>query len=79
MREEPPTGAARTCPVRRGKVDGEREARLTGAGWRMVIQRKGGKDKRSRKHRRGATSASPGLAHASSTCSPGWPRLVRKR
>jgi IS5 family transposase len=29
----------------KGYVDGEREARLAGAGWRMFIQRKGGKDK----------------------------------
>jgi IS5 family transposase len=31
------------CPVR--YVDGEREARLASAGWRMFIQRKGSKDK----------------------------------
>ena len=29
----------------KGYVDGEREARLANAGWRMFIQRKGGKDK----------------------------------
>jgi IS5 family transposase len=29
----------------KGYVDGEREARLASAGWRMFIQRKGGKDK----------------------------------
>lgn len=31
--------------IRKLKVDGEREARLMGAGWRMFIQRKGNKDK----------------------------------
>ena len=29
----------------KGYVDGEREARLAQAGWRMFIQRKGSKDK----------------------------------
>lgn len=29
----------------KGYVDGEREARLNGQGWRMHIQRKGSKDK----------------------------------
>jgi IS5 family transposase len=29
----------------KGYVDGEREGRLTDAGWRMFIQRRGGKDR----------------------------------
>jgi len=36
---------SRTVLADKGYVDGEREARLTDAGWRMFIQCKGGKDK----------------------------------
>ena len=49
----------------KGYVDGERETRLTDAGWRMFIQRKGAKDK-------------PLREPASNTCSPGWPRWAAR-
>jgi IS5 family transposase len=39
------TNASRAVLTDKGYVDGEREVRLTDAGWRMFIQRKGGKGK----------------------------------
>jgi len=40
-----PSNTSRDVYADKGYVDGEREARLTGQGWRMHIQRKGTKDK----------------------------------
>jgi IS5 family transposase len=40
-----PSNTSRDLYADKGYVDGEREARLTGQGWRMHIQRKGTKDK----------------------------------
>jgi hypothetical protein len=40
-----PNNTSRDLYADKGYVDGEREARLTGQGWRMHIQRKGTKDK----------------------------------
>jgi IS5 family transposase len=40
-----PANTSRAVLADKGYIDGEREARLTAAGWRMSIQRKGSKDK----------------------------------
>ena len=62
-----PANTSRGIHADKGYVDGEREARMKGQGWRMHSQRKGSKDSRCPKRRSAATSASPSRALASST------------
>jgi IS5 family transposase len=63
----------------KGYVDGKREARLASAGWRMFIQRKGGKDKSLSETQEKRNRPSPGIVHASSTCLSVSRRWDRKR
>jgi IS5 family transposase len=65
-------------PVNTNYVDGEREARLRGHGWRVHIQARAARTSLSQQHRSTATCASPRPARASSMSLPNWRRWVTR-
>jgi IS5 family transposase len=71
-----PCNTSRDAYADKGYVNGKREARLKGEGWRMHIQRKGSKDNplsaAQERRKSGATAASPSRALASSMSLPAW-------